>query len=229
MLPERAAARPGAGVPALTATMLALVAVLLWSAGHDHLPQFQGKAMHLRFAFVPLAAATVPAGWWLARHVLRRPLDFPFAPAVLVALALLLDLVGNATRLYDTVEYFDDAVHAVNPVLLVSALAIVLCDPALPRWATWVMAFGLGCAGNILWEIAEYAVMTRFGADALALSLPDTLSDQAWGVLGAALGATVPVLLSSMARAEAAVGRPGRARERAAVPSEPSLASTASR
>ena len=133
VLPEPAAARPWAGMALLSVTMLALIALLIWSAGHGHLPQFQGKAMEIRLVFVPFAAVLVPASWWLASHVLRRRLAFPFTPAVLVVLALPLDLVGNATRLYDTVEYFDDAVHAVNPVLLVAALALVLRNPVLPR------------------------------------------------------------------------------------------------
>lgn len=176
--------------------MVALAGLLLWSGAHGHLPQFRGKAMQIRLACVPVAAAVVPASWWLACRLGHRRLAFPYTPAALVGLALAIDLAGNATRLYDTVEYFDDAVHAVNPVLLVAALTCMLSSSGLPRWATWVMAFGLGCAGNIAWELAEYTFMDRLGATSLGLTLPDTLSDQAWGLLGAAVGATVPLLAS---------------------------------
>ena len=176
--------------------MVALAGLLLWSGANGHRPQFQGKAMEIRLACVPVAAAVVPASWWVACRLRHRRLAFPYTPAALVALSLVIDLAGNARRLYDTVEYFDDAVHAVNPVLLVAALTCLLSHTGLPRWATWVMAFGLGCAGNIAWELAEYGLMDRLGATELGLSLPDTLSDQAWGLLGAAVGATVPLLTS---------------------------------
>lgn len=114
MPPARAAGRSFSGVVLLGLTVLALVG-LLWSATHGDLPQFQGKAMEIRLVCVPVAATVVPTSWWLAGHVCQRRLAFPYTPAVLVVLSLVIDLAGNATRLYDTVEYFDDAVHAVNP------------------------------------------------------------------------------------------------------------------
>lgn len=196
MPPARPAGRSPVGALLLILVMVALAGLLLWSGAHGHLPQFQGKAMDIRLACVPLAAAVVPASWWLARRLGHRQLAFPYTPAVLVALSLTIDLAGNATRLYDTVEHFDDAVHAINPLLLVAALTCLLGHTGLPRWAMWVMAFGLGCAGNIAWELAEYGLMDLLGATELGLSLPDTLSDQAWGLLGAAVGATVPLLVS---------------------------------
>ena len=226
MPPARPAGRSHLGGVVLGLTVLALAGLLLWSATHGHLPQFQGKAMQLRLVCVPVAAAIVPASWWFASRLRRRRLAFPYAPAVLVALSLTIDLAGNATRLYDTVEHFDDAVHAVNPVLLVCAVSGLLRHTGVPRWATWVMAVGIGCAGNIAWEVAEYGLMDRLGATELGLSLPDTLSDQAWGLLGAAVGATVPMLMSFPAEQPSAWSvAADRAGLPAAVP-EQSLAST---
>ena len=69
--------------------------------------------------------------------------------------------------------------------------------------------------------------MTRFSADGLALSLPDTLSDQAWGVLGAVLGASAPALLSSLAPRQAPAHEVCRVLARATAPAERSMASTA--
>jgi len=175
--------------------MTALVGLLLWSATHADLPQFRGKAMAGRLACFPIAALLVPAGWWLARRRRRRPLAFPYAAAVLVTLPFVIDLFGNATRLYVEVEYFDDAVHAINPVLFVAAIAVLLDRTRVPRWATWIMAFGLGCADHITWEIIEYLLLEGVGAVELDLSLVDTLSDQAWGLLGASVGATLALQL----------------------------------
>lgn len=173
--------------------MATLAALLLWSATHVGLPQFRDKAMPIRLVCSPIAAALVPTAWWLAGRHGRRQIPFPQVPTLLVALALIIDLAGNAARLYAEVEDFDDAVHLVNPMLLVTAAALLLLQTGVPRWTVWVMAFGLGCAGNIAWELLEYAFMEG-GAVGLRLSLPDTLSDQGWGLLGAAVGATLPLL-----------------------------------
>jgi hypothetical protein len=189
----RAIDRSWPGRLALGLSLGAMLALLVWSATHTDLPQFQGKAMTGRLACFPLAAAVVPVGWWLARRRLRRPVPFPYAAAVLMTLPFVVDLAGNATRLYVEVENFDDAVHAVNPVLFVAALALLLDRTGVPRWASWTMAFGLGCAGHIAWEIIEYLLLEGVGAVELDLSLRDTLTDQAWGLLGAAVGATLPL------------------------------------
>lgn len=181
----------------LALTLLALL--VLWSATHVGEPQFRGKGMAVRLTCTPMAAAALPLGWWLTRNRRRHAGGFPHVPALLVTLPLVIDLAGNAAGLYRQVEYFDDAVHVVNPLLLVAAAAMLLDRSTVPRWATWVMAFGLGCAGNIAWELVEYQMMMQLGAVELRLSLADTLSDQAWGLLGALAGATLPLLTSPRA------------------------------
>ena len=164
--------------------------------------------MQIRLACVPVAALLVPASWWVACQARHRRLTFPYKPCLLVMLTLVIDLAGNATALYDSVTSFDDAVHAVNPVLLVAGAVVLLLPSGLPRWSIWIMAVGIGCAGNILWELAEYGLMVRLSADALALSLPDTLSDQAWGLLGAVVGATLPLVHGGAGSRTARLGPP---------------------
>jgi hypothetical protein len=188
--------------------MSVLAGLLLWSAAHAGLPQFRDKAMPIRLACSPIAAVLVPSAWWLVRRGGRRRLPFPYTPSLLVTLPLIIDLAGNATGLYDGLEYFDDAVHFVNPLLLVTATGLLLARTGVPRWTVWIMAFGLGCAGNIAWELMEYVLMEGVGAVALQLSLRDTLSDQAWGVLGAVTGATVAVVAASRARTQPVVEQP---------------------
>jgi hypothetical protein len=197
-------------------TLAVLAWVLLWSATNADLPQFRDKATPIRLVCSPVAAAVVPACWWLAARRGHRRLPFPYVPALLVALPLVIDLAGNAAGLYVSVEDFDDAVHLVNPMLLVAAAALLLRSTGVPRWAVWVMAFGLGCAGNVVWELLEYVLMMGVGAVELRLSLRDTLSDQAWGLLGAAVGAAAPLLRRSRTPEQAVVGRPVPADDAAA-------------
>lgn len=210
----------------LGVTASTLVGLLVWSAVHLDLPQFRDKATAIRLVCSPIAALVVPAAWWVASRRAGRRLRFPYVPALLVALTLVIDAAGNATGLYVDVEDFDDAVHVVNPMLLVAAAALLLAHTGVPRWAVWVMAFGLGCAGNIAWELLEYVLMEGLGAVELRLSLRDTLSDQAWGLLGTAVGATMPHVLASRAPQGATSSGPVRPEEAPSAAARPSLVPT---
>lgn len=192
-MPERR--RPIVGPALLAVVTAAFAGLLVWSATHSNLPQFQGKAMAGRLAFFPFAALIVPIGWRIAVRRRGRPLPFPWLTASLVMLPFVIDLAGNATKLYATLDRFDDVVHTVNPVLFVAAVASLLDRADVPRWSVWTMAFGLGCAGHIVWEVIEYILLEGFGSVALHLTLRDTLSDQTWGLLGAAVGASLPLML----------------------------------
>lgn len=170
-----------------------LLALLLHAYLNPDLPQFTGKAMAARLALFPLAALLVPVGWLMVRR--RQPdAAMPWAAAVLVVIPFVVDLVGNAGRLYVEVERFDDAVHFANPVIGVAAIAMLLDRTPAPRWSVVVMAFGLGCAAHICFELIEYVLLMEAGAVELGLTLRDTLSDLAWGLGGALLGSLAVLL-----------------------------------
>lgn len=179
----------------LALATLGLFGLLGWSATHADLPQFQGKAMAGRLACFPVAATVVPLGWWIAQRRRVRRLGFPWAAAVFVTVPFNIDLAGNAARLYIRFDHFDDVVHTINPIFFVAAVAVLLDRADVPRWSVWLMSFGLGCAGHTVWEIIEYLLLEGVGAVELDLTLRDTLSDQAWGLLGAAVGASLPLML----------------------------------
>lgn len=183
-----------AGPVAFVLVTTALVVLLVHAAMHPDLPQFDGKAMAARLALFPLAAAIVPAGWWFVRRRRGPGVAFPWAASVLLVLPFVVDLFGNAFQLYIEIERFDDAVHTLNPVLGVAGVALLLDRTGVPRWSVWVMAFGLGCAAHICFELIEYLLLVELGAVELGLTLPDTLSDLAWGLAGAAIGACAPLV-----------------------------------
>jgi hypothetical protein len=107
--------------------LLFLVRVLL-DPGWAHL---EGKAPVARVVLYPLATALLPL-WWSARS---RAGEFPWLPQLLVVLICLLDLVGNRLDLYDSVVWFDDAVHGVGSAL-VSAAWLSSCSNR-PRSRSW--------------------------------------------------------------------------------------------
>ena len=91
------------------AVKVALV-VLLAVGAFSGLEQFAGKAFGWRLIFYSAAAVAVPA-FWAARG---RRTPYPAAVDVLFVLPFLIDTVGNALDLYDTIGWWDDANHFVN-------------------------------------------------------------------------------------------------------------------
>jgi hypothetical protein len=57
---------------------------------------------------------------------LTHGLPYPFAVDVLFVLPFLIDTIGNALNLYDTIDWWDDANHFVNWALLSGAVAVAL-------------------------------------------------------------------------------------------------------
>ena len=87
------------------------VVLLLWAVTHPDLPQFQGKAFAGRAIAYPGALLLVPLGWWVFGS---RTIRYPFWVDILFGLPFLIDVVGNALNLYDTIEWWDDANHLVE-------------------------------------------------------------------------------------------------------------------
>jgi hypothetical protein len=100
------------------AVKLLLLALLAFGA-FSGLERFEGKAFGWRLVGYSIAALLVPA-IWVARG---RRLPYPFAVDVLFVLPFLIDTIGNAFNLYDTIDWWDDANHFVNWALLSGAVA----------------------------------------------------------------------------------------------------------
>ncbi len=111
------------------AVKLALVGLLLHAVANPELPQYAGKAMLGRAITFPIAAFLVPAVWWLR----YRDRDYPVAIDLLFTTPFVIDVVGNALGLYDSVDWWDDANHFVNWMLVTAAAALVLRSTGLGR------------------------------------------------------------------------------------------------
>jgi hypothetical protein len=168
----------------------ALVGLLVFAVARQDLPQFDGKAMVGHALTYPIAALIVPVAWWLLAR--SRSRDYPYAFDILLVLPFLIDVVGNAANLYDTISWWDDANHFVNWAILVSAFGQLLIRLPLERWAAWGLAVGFGAVTAVLWEFAEYYTFIRNSPE-LRTAYTDTLGDLALGLAGSVLAATLAV------------------------------------
>ena len=163
-----------------------LVGLLLYAVLVPNSPQFEGKAMAGRAATYPLAALIVPVLWWLRWHT--RP--YPVAVDILIVLPFLIDTVGNALDLYDSVSWWDDANHFVNWALLTSGALLALQGVALAAWNRFALGSGFGAITAILWELIEFVMFIKDSPER-ATAYTDTLGDLALGLAGATLASLV--------------------------------------
>lgn len=177
------------------AVKLSLVALLAFGA-LSGLERFAGKAFGWRLVGYSIAALVVPAIW--AARGRRQP--YPFAADTLFVLPFLIDTIGNALDLYDTIDWWDDANHFVNWALLSGAVAVALLRAHINRAELFALVVGFGGITAILWELGEYFAFIRNSPE-LATAYTDTLGDMALGLSGATLTAAITVI---------AVGKPWR-------------------
>jgi hypothetical protein len=170
---------------------LALIVLLAFGA-FSGLERFAGKAFGWRLGGYSIAALLVPAVWALRG---RRP-PFPYLTDILFVLPFLIDTIGNALDLYDTIDWWDDANHFVNWALVTGAIAAALARTHVNRAELFAIVVGFGGVTAILWEIGEYFAFIRHSSE-LQTAYTDTLGDLALGLSGSALTATVAALLAS--------------------------------
>jgi hypothetical protein len=169
------------------AVKVATVGLLAWAVFNPDLPQFQGKAFTGRAIAYPAALLVFPICWWLLG---RRRIPFPIAADILFGLPFLIDVVGNALNLYDTIDWWDDANHLVNWALHTSAVGLLL------RYGLWTpatrvaLAFGYAVTSAVLWEFAEFVTFVPNSPEA-ATAYADTLFDIFNGMIGGMIGAVV--------------------------------------
>ena len=165
------------------AVKAALIGLLAFGA-FSGLEQFEDKAFGWRLLTYPIAAVIVPLWWRLA----GRPPPYPYALDVLIVSPFLVDVVGNALDLYDSISWWDDLNHYVNWMLLSFAVGQLLLRFGLPRFEMFVIIVGVGAIAAILWELAEYFAFIRNSSE-LDTAYTDTLGDMSLGLAGATTAA----------------------------------------
>jgi hypothetical protein len=174
------------------AIKVATVVLLVWAVLNPDLPQFANKALTGRAMAYPIALFVLPAIWWLVGR--PRGIAFPVAADTLLGLPFLIDVVGNALDLYDSIEWWDDANHLVNWFLHTAAVGLLLRLGSWGQSTRAALAVGWAATTAILWELAEYVAFVPNSPEA-ATAYADTLGDLALGLLG---GAAAAVLVSRL-------------------------------
>jgi len=169
------------------AVKAALIGLLLVAVAFPDAEQFQGKAMGGRAATYPIATVIVPAIWFFFFR--RSP--YPYAADILVVLPFLIDTVGNALDLYDSVSWWDDANHLVNWAILVTGFGTLIVRLPIGRLIAAALALGFGAVTHILWELGEYLAFIRDNPEEFRTAYTDTIGDLALSLAGSAIGAAI--------------------------------------
>ena len=80
-------------------------------------------------------------------------------------LPFLIDVVGNALDLYDSIDWWDDLNHFVNWGILTTAFGLLLIRLPLGRLNIAGLMVGFGAVTAVLWEFAEYFTFIRGGPE----------------------------------------------------------------
>lgn len=179
------------------AVKLSLVLLLAFGA-FSGLERFAGKAFGWRLVGYSIAALVVPLIW--AARGRRSP--YPFVADTFFVLPFLIDTMGNALNLYDTIDWWDDANHFVNWALLSGAVAVALLRTPVKRAELFSLVAGFGGVTAILWEVGEYFAFIRNSPE-LATAYTDTLGDLALGLSGATLTAAIAAIALGRQRTRA--------------------------
>jgi len=176
----------------------ALVILLLFALLLPDLAGTKGKAAGARLVVYPLGMLAVPLWWWAyGRRRMSRAghqLGFPWAADLLVTLPWFLDTLGNRLNLFDTVSWFDDAMHFVNWLLLTAGVLLAWrLRRTVSRGLVLMSGLGFGVTAAVMWELGEYAAFLR-GSPELVTAYTDTLGDLSLGTAGALVAATVVAL-----------------------------------
>ncbi len=168
------------------AAKLALLGLLLHAVANPDLPQYADKAMQARAIAYPIAVLAPSLAWWLVWR--RRP--FPVVSDLLFTLAFLIDTLGNALDLYDSIEWWDDINHFGNWILLSAAFVALGWPRDASRLTRIALGVGFGAVAAILWELMEYVTFIPDSPEA-ATAYRDTLGDLGLGLLGSVVGASL--------------------------------------
>lgn len=169
---------------AAKAGLVILLALALSSPDFGNL---EDKGAGARAIGYPLASFALPALWWWRW---RDRASFPWLADLLITVTCFSDVFGNRLDLYDSIPWFDDAMHFVNTGLLAAALILLTVHRSARRGAVVERSLSFGATAAITWELAEYVAFLRISPERVN-AYTDTLGDLALGTLGSVVAGLV--------------------------------------
>jgi hypothetical protein len=169
-------------VLASKALVIALSVYPLLRPGSSH---FAGKAMGIRAVLYPAVTLVIPLVWLGS----GRPAPYPVVADVALAVPFIVDAGANVLGLF-AVRGFDAIPHASGWFFLCVAFGLAIAPLAGQPWIAFGLVLGFGAVMDILWEVAEFALM-KSGSSGLQLTYENTIQDLVMSLTGAAIGAAV--------------------------------------
>ncbi len=162
-----------------------VIALSLYPIARPGSGHFAGKAMGVRAVAYPATIFLIPAVWLLA----GRPTPYPFLADIALTIPFLVDAAGNVFGWF-AIKGFDAIPHSTGWFFLSIAFGQAVAPLVSAPWVVFGLCLGFGAVLDILWEIAEFALM-RSGSSGLQLTYENTIQDLGMSLLGAAVGALV--------------------------------------
>ena len=163
----------------------ALALILLAIAiAYPDLGGLKSKGIGVRAVVYPLGLVALPLLCWLVRRR-RLAVRLDWVADALCSLPILVDLAGNRANLFDTVWWWDDAMHVVMHGVLTAALLRQFW-PRVRGVPLITAAIAFGGLSGLAWELGEYLAFMRYGVE-LSGAYLDTLGDLCGGMAGSVL------------------------------------------
>ena len=193
-IPRSTSVAPSRVLPIVSvAVKIAAVVLLVVAVGQPDLGGIKSKGMGARAVFYPLGLIALPILVLVLRRL--RPgsrLQLSWAADLACSTPILVDLVGNRLNLFDTISWWDDAMHVLMHGLLTAGILLQLGRRLSPAM-TMMAAVAFAGASGLAWELAEYAAFMRHGVE-LSGAYLDTLGDLTGGMLGSVAAAGLVLL-----------------------------------
>ena len=165
---------------AIKALVVGFSLVPLARPGASH---FAGKAMGIRALVYPVTTLLIPGVWLLS----GRPTPYPVLADIALALPFAIDAGANVFGLF-AIPRFDALPHSVGWFFLSVAFGLAVAPLVGQRLTTFGLVLGFGAVIDIIWEVAEFALM-KSGSSGLQLTYENTIQDLVMSLLGATVGA----------------------------------------
>ena len=173
----------------LAAVKASILAVTVASIAVPSLHEFAGEAMTGRMAVYIAAVLVLPAV-----TLLRGRPGYPLLADWFLMMPVAFDLVGNSLHLYGHVDHYDDGAHLVGLAFSAAFAAALLRGRVSGRLALAGVAVAGGLVIGVGIELVEFVLFSHTQATGLS-AYNDTIGDLAMDMLGAALAATLMLVL----------------------------------